>query len=371
MKRFLKLICWIPWGFLVLIIGFALAAKLSLMPHSLYVQNLKYLFWGFWLAVCCVLPFTVHYLRTYAKSKLAEIVPQSDEHAIADYNKHFFKYLIGDSMPLLLSLIFVASTFIVTFESYLLIEKIYIMWIYIFFLSMFALLIKISPEDRVIKYHIGFIKILNAGILLFAFFAFSNPFHNSLLNTSGYIDEHVFSDAASSNGNGYDDLLKTQLLTFYRQPIHPGITGDYLKTFNTYNTHMRKGSLDDSLTPEKQLAGNKSIHALLVGNAFALLGEVDVPRTEKQKSMENLLDYLAGLVETGRIDSVKNDSIMPFKKRLLATIINRLENGPPGTVSTIRVKLKKLYCLLKNKTTINTTIIKQYLGEEAPPCTEN
>jgi hypothetical protein len=366
-RNFLIGICSLNWGILTLIIVLTLSVRFALLPYSFYAQVIKYLFWGLWGFICLSLPFLIYYQRKFAGEKMAEISTRKGNMGVADYFKLYFKYFSGEPSPITLTIIFIIVTLAIIFESFLLIKPVIYMWILIFALSLIAILSKITPGDKIIKYHITFITILNSSILIFAIFALSDPFHKSFLTSTEWIDKTIFSNAAVKVGPPDTPLMEHKIAKIQ---VQGSSTQSYLNTFKMYIEKLGEKSLEKTLLPHKSFKNGPSVHAVFIKKALATFEADSVSRSDKQKIMDTLLDYLVVITNRQHIAKLKNDPYYPIKGRFLQELVDLIETENLGDIPSIRLKLKNLYCALKMKTTINPLVIKNFLGEEVEPCSQ-
>jgi hypothetical protein len=374
-NKMLSKTCVLTWLIILVIIVLGMMSHISSPVLSFYTGIIKGLFWVFWGLIFLSLFLLIysheeHVLKVFQKRKLKGKKVRSDS------TQSNSKRRIRLPFSGILAFLLVIPVLFLVIESYMLIEKIAIMWIFIFVLSLLAILGKLlsgtPPQNRIIRFHFAFILALSISLYIFHSYGFSKPFYDTFIKSAGIIDHYVFGQAAAKVGDNYNEVMKQKIHAEVNlTSIQDAPTHSFLDTFETYTEKLKLNNLSEELMPGKILPNKKTIHAQLVKKAFKSLKNGQASRMEKQHIVENLLDYLASMAQPGRFDKIRFDPDYPLSRRLLEKIIDSIKIENLGEITDIRLKLKNLYCALTQNTTINAYVIKKFLGEEVEPCPEN
>lgn len=334
-----------------------------------FIGDVMVAFWGVSFLILI-------YLGINSRREFVELYKNIKEHGwkdVADkWVDDFFKGLKRMPLKLIFNILLFAFFYVMIIESYLYFSIKYIHKGIILFLAVYSLtLIYVNPGKRFKKKLSGGIKILSVAILIFLS-PLSTTFEKEFLDDGEWIDAHIFSGFAAKYGKHFTETLVHKMNPLLDVDGIPNASpGSFRDTFKLYNERLEKNNLDKKLLPQKALKNERSIHSMFIKKSLDIFGDQAVAKSEKQKVMETLLDYLVCIIKKGQIETVKNDSNHPVQTRLLKRIIEYIESESLGNIPPIRLKLKNLYCALSLKTTINPYIIKKFLGEEVEPCSEN
>lgn len=358
--------CRLVWAVLAVIGVLVAAAKLSLLPLPIYYSMLLPLFYIYWGVVCLNLLVLIVFLKRLAKAKSEEIHLLRNNNVIPEAIKLFLRFYSSAPIGILLTLFFFLSQILIIAESFLLMKDVVFMWILVVLLSFIAILTRITPESKVIQKQLGFVKVLNTCIILFTIFALATPFHSAFLVSTGWSDSTIFSNLVARRGDNYNNLLDQEINNLKQAPV-----SSYLDTWKIYIHRLSKDNLDQNVLPYKPVKDGSSIHAAFVNQALDILGTGSHKKREKQKVMETFLLYLNTVIQKDQYKELKQDKNYRLGRRFLERLVDEIEKGKFSKLPSIRLQLKKLYCALKLKTTINPNALTRIISkEEVEPCQE-
>ena len=369
MKGLLKLACISSWGLLVLIIILGLTSPLSPTLSLLYIKIVKPLFWTFWGLTLASLFLLIPGQEKQIKERLQKILKMRDDKMAAEINRLQVEERMGGGLSGFLILLLVVPTGLIVMESYLLIETLAYMWLIILFFIAYAVFRnytkKYKMKEGLVNIHFDFITALGMSITILYILWFSNLFYQPFLASASYIDNTIFASVARKVGDNYTDIRKNELKP---GSLRDNTPATFQETLADYTQQLKNGKLTGGTMPY-EFQGNKTIHSNFIDQAWELLADGTIPKLEKQKNLETLLDYLSLLVREGYLEEINNNdkeqhkiNIIFLKKLNDLMLEHKLETG----------KWICFLCVIKKHTAIDVSQFGIPLGyKECEPCPDD
>jgi len=369
MKGLLKSICVCSWGLLTVIILLGLISHLSPAIFLLYTKIAKPLFWAFWGLTLTSLLLLIPGQEKQIKERLQKILKLQEDKMAAEMNKLQAEERLGSGISGFLVLLLVTPTGLIVMESYLLIEILAYMWVLILFLIAIAISRKFTQKykvkEKLLGTHYDFIAALGLSITILYTFLLLSPFYQPFLASAKFVDNTVFAAVARKVGDNYTDIRKKEL-----KPGSARYTAQatFQETLADYTQQLRNGKLTGGTMPY-EFQENKTIHGNFIDQAWGLLADGTIPKLEKQKNLETLLDYLSLLVREGYLEEINNNdkeqhkiNIILLKKLNDLMLEHKLETG----------KWICFLCGIKKHTAIDISRFGIPLGDkECEPCADD
>jgi hypothetical protein len=362
--RTVTAICISTWEITGIIIAVGIISRVNQGVFSIYTGIIKGLFLVFWGLASLSFILLICTLDVNVKAWLTKVMTRKNKPPSAastvstgnkgtgsttQHNQPQYKRLPFSG---LLAAFLVIPVLGLVIETYMLIKMDYIMWIFIFVLSLLAILSKLisntPAENRVIRVHYAFIAALSFSLLIFHNYAFSEPFKKTFLKHAGAIDRWFFAQAAAKSGDNYGGIMKENIKAVLDlKGLKQAPCETFINTFAIYTRGLREDKLGENLLPHQRLENQETIHSIFLQKALNYLEDKQITAALKQQILENLLEYLAVITGKKLIDAIDQSGSLYTLEQIffedLEDLIKRLtgnnELEEPGSIA---VKWKEL-----------------------------